>query len=197
VVADEIHQDFVFSGTHTVFSSISPEFEDLAVTCTAPSKTFNLAGLTLSNIFIANAKRRRAFERAYWAAGMSQPNLMGVTACEAAYSGDGDEWLTELLAYLKGNFDEAKQFIASDIPEINVIDPEGTYLLWLDCKELAQKLGLPLTKLDDFMLNRAKLWLDGGTIFGKTGLGFQRVNMATQRGTVLTALTRLRDASRS
>jgi cystathionine beta-lyase len=187
VISDEIHQDFIFAPSkHTVFADISPEFADITITCTAPSKTFNLAGLTLSNIFIDNKEIRRKFRREYEAAGLSQPSLLGFAACQAAYSG-GVEWLEQLVKYLAGNLEFTRDFLVNNVPSVKLIEPEGTYLLWFDFRELN------VPNLDDFILNKAKLWLDGGTMFGASGKGFQRLNMACPRSTLEDALLRIKN----
>ncbi|MCL2035518.1 MAG: pyridoxal phosphate-dependent aminotransferase [Oscillospiraceae bacterium] len=188
VIADEIHQDFVYPGhRHQVFADLSPELRDITVTCTAPSKTFNLAGLQISNIFIANPNMRRAFIREYAASGLSQLGIMGLVACKAAYSG-GEDWLEALESYLNGNLAFLRGFLARELPEIRLIEPEGTYLVWLDCRGL----GLSPSKLDDLIVYKAGLWLDDGPMFGAGGEGFQRINIACPRSVLEQALSRLR-----
>lgn len=136
LVSDEIHQDFVFgSNRHSVFPSIKKEFEDFAIVCTSPTKTFNIAGLQISNIFIPNPSLRRAFVKQVYAAGYSQCNIMGLIACEAAYK-YGEEWYREVKTYIKGNIDYTRDFLKNELPEVKLIEPEGTYLLWLDFREL-------------------------------------------------------------
>ena len=187
VVADEIHQDFVFPGRrHHVFASLDPAFADFTITCTAPSKTFNLAGLQLSNILISNQTLRRSFRSAYQYVGMDEPGLMGIVACQAAYS-EGEPWLEELLAYLAGNVDFLRSYLQEHLPAVRLVEPDGTYLAWLDFKAL----GLEDEVLDDLISNRAKLWLDDGPMFGPAGSGFQRVNLACPRSVLGKALQRL------
>ena len=136
LVSDEIHSDIVYKGhKHHMMASISEEIADITVTCTAPSKTFNVAGLQLSNIIISNPKLREKFKHEVMQAGYSQPNLMGMEVCQAAYE-NGEEWLEELLVYLQGNVDFVRDYLKQEIPKIRLIEPEGTYLLWLDCREL-------------------------------------------------------------
>lgn len=162
VVSDEIHSDFVYPGKkHFVFASLSPELAAITVTCTAPSKTFNLAGLQISNIFISDPGLRHSFKQAVAAVGYSQANLMGLTACQAAYE-EGEEWLEQLKEYLLGNLDFVKGYLEERIPEVKLISPEGTYLLWLDFR----KLGLTEEQREDLIVNKAKLWLDSGAMFG-------------------------------
>lgn len=187
VVSDEIHADFTYPGhRHLVFAGVKPEFSQIAVTCTAPTKTFNLAGLQISNIFIENPEIRRRFKQEIGKSGYSQPNVMGITACRAAYAG-GIEWLAELKEYLSGNLDFLRSFLRQKLPQIGLVEPEGTYLVWLDFREL----GLDDKKLDDLIVNRAGLWLDSGPIFGAGGEGFQRVNIACPRAILHKALTQL------
>ncbi len=190
VISDEIHHDFVYSGhEHNVFANVDDRFAQISVTCTAPSKTFNLAGLQTSNIFIPNEDIRNAFCNEMKKTGYDEINILGLVACEAAYK-YGAEWLEQLLAYLKENMDYAKAYIEENISKVHVVEAEGTYLLWLDCREL----GLSAKELEDVMLNKAGLWLDGGEMFGPSGEGFQRVNMACPRCVVEHALEQLKKA---
>ena len=189
VVSDEIHSDFVYEGRkHYVFSTIDPAFEDISIICTAPSKTFNLAGLQISNIFIPNTQIRKAFKRKIAAAGYSQVNMIGLRACRAAYE-TGRDWLEELKVYLQGNLDFVRAYLEENLPQIKLIEPEGTYLIWLDCRAL----GLPEEKLEHLIVHEAKLWLDSGVIFGTVGEGFERINIACPRAVLKEALERLHD----
>ena len=188
VVADEIHSDFVYPGNqHKVLASLSSELRDITITCTAPSKTFNLAGLQISNIFIPNRELRHAFKDELSSEGYSQINTMGMTACQAAYE-EGGEWLGQLKGYLYGNLRFAEDYLKEAIPQIRLIKPEGTYLIWLDCRSL----GLTAAELDRRVIYDAKLWLDGGSIFGPEGEGFQRINIACPRSTLTEGLERLK-----
>ena len=190
VVSDEIHSDFVYEGRkHYVFSTVDPAFEDISIICTAPSKTFNLAGLQVSNIFIPNTQIRKAFKRQVSAAGYSQVNMIGLHACQAAYE-TGREWLEELKVYLRGNLDFARAYLKENLPQIKLIEPEGTYLIWLDCRAL----GLSEEKLEHLIVHEAKLWLDSGAIFGAVGEGFERINIACPRAVLKEALERLHRA---
>ena len=156
VVSDEIHSDFVYEGRkHHVFATLDPAFAQNSIICTAPSKTFNLAGLQASNIFIPNQQIREAFEKKISAVGYSQLNMIGLHACQAAYE-TGREWLEELKVYLKGNLDYARAYLEENIPQIKLIEPEGTYLIWLDCRGL----GLTEKQLEDLIVHKAKLWLE-------------------------------------
>lgn len=190
VVSDEIHHDFIYPGQeHFVFVNLDERFAQMTLTCTAPSKTFNLAGLQTSNIFIPNEELREAFSKELSKTGYDEINMLGLVACEAAYK-HGSEWLEQLLVYLQGNLEYTKQYIQENIPKIHVIEPEGTYLLWLDCREL----GLSAKELDELMVNKAGLWLDGGEMFGVSGEGFQRVNIACPRSVLEQALSKLKKA---
>ena len=189
VVSDEIHQDFVFKGKHTVFASLKKEYEDISITCTSPSKTFNLAGLMMSNIFIANRELRHNFRRELDAAGISQLGIMGLVACEAAYK-NGEVWYQAMLSYVKENIAFTKEFVEKNLPGVTMIDLEGTYLVWLDFR----KTGLSVDELEHRVIHKAKLWLDSGKIFGKAGEGFQRINVACPRATLTEALERIRKA---
>ncbi len=187
VVSDEIHNDFVFSGTHHVFASVKKEYEDICVICTSPSKTFNLAGMLVSNIFIPNAKLRAKFKHEVDAAGISQLGTLGLVAVEAAYM-KGDEWYQNMLAYIRENIAYVKLYAKENLPGVNVIESEGTYLMWLDFRGT----GIDAEELDRRIIHEAKLWLDSGKIFGDTGKGFQRINVAAPRSIVEECLRRIR-----
>ncbi|WP_349947362.1 MalY/PatB family protein [Lacrimispora sp. BS-2] len=189
VVSDEIHQDFVFKGKHLVFASLSEELKNRTITCTSPSKTFNLAGLQISNILIANQKLRRRFRRQVAAAGYSQLNTLGLTACEAAYR-HGEEWHDQLMVYLRANISYVREFIKEKIPGVKLIEPEGTYLVWLDFREL----GLTEEEREDLIIKKAGLWLDSGAMFGTVGEGFERINIACPRSILEQALGNLEKA---
>ncbi|QNU68616.1 pyridoxal phosphate-dependent aminotransferase [Ruminiclostridium herbifermentans] len=193
VLSDEIHCDFVYPGnTHTVFASISEEFAMNSIICTAPSKTFNIAGLQVSNIFIPNKTLRNAFRDEYDASGYSQLNSIGLVACQSAYS-KGEAWLNELKVYLKENLDFVRNFLAENLPEIKLVEPEGTYLIWLDCSGL----GLTYKELEKIIIDKAKLWLDGGIIFGRKTALFERINIACPRSILEQALKNLEQAIHS
>ncbi|MDO5154895.1 MAG: MalY/PatB family protein [Eubacteriales bacterium] len=189
VVSDEIHEDFTFDGyTHTPLVNVDERIKEYCITATSPAKTFNLAGLQISNIIIQDAHLRHAFKKEIAAAGYSQLNTMGIVACEAAYK-YGEEWYQELKKYLKKNLDFVREYIQTEIPEIKLIEPEGTYLIWIDFRNL----GLREDEREDLIVNKAKLWLDSGAIFGAVGEGFERINIATDTATLKEALDRIRD----
>lgn len=190
VVSDEIHADFTYAGhTHRVFASVKSEFADFTITCTAPSKTFNLAGLQNSNIFIPNRQLRHAYKKELSACGCGGTNCMGMAACQAAYEA-GADWLEQLKRYLAGNLAYIRQFLREKLPDIALIEPEGTYLVWLDLR----KLGLTEQQQRQLIVQDAKLWLDTGTLFGQGGEGFERINIACPRTTIEQAMQRLEHA---
>ncbi|MCC8126798.1 MAG: pyridoxal phosphate-dependent aminotransferase [Clostridiales bacterium] len=192
VVSDEIHEDFVFGNRkHTVFASLKKEFAEFTITCTSPAKTFNLAGLQVSNIFIPNEELRRRFCGEITAAGYDQLNALALTACEAAYQ-YGDVWYEAMMDYLAGNIAYMKEYLERELPEVRMIDPEGTYLVWLDFGGLR----LSDDELEKLIVEKAKLWLDAGTMFGPVGAGFERVNIACPRQTLEQALGQLKAAIR-
>ena len=168
VVSDEIHADFVFKGRHHVFASLKKEFENISITCTSPSKTFNLASMMMSNIFIPNHELKRKFRKELDAAGTSQLGIMGL---------------------VRKNIEFTKEYIAENILDVSMIDIEGTYLVWLDF----HKTGLSAEELDRRIILNAKLWLDSGKIFGKCGEGFQRINVACPRSILKEALDRIKN----
>lgn len=188
VVSDEIHSDFIFRGRHQVFADLKREYADITVTCTAPSKTFNLAGLLLSNIFISNRELRHKFRQQVNAAGISQLSPFGLVACEIAYT-QGEEWYQAMLAYVAENIAFTKEYVEKHLPGVEMVEHEGTYLVWLDFR----KTGLSVEELEDLIVNRAKLWLDSGKIFGKSGEGFQRINVACPRQILEEALHRIKE----
>lgn len=192
VVSDEIHHDIIFHGKHHVFADLKEEYQEISVICTSPSKTFNLAGMMLSNIFIPNQALRRKFRKELDAAGISQLGIMGLAACEAAYT-KGGEWYQAMLSYVKDNIAFTRQFVEEHIPGMAMVQPEGTYLVWLDCRGL----GWNVDDLDRLITHRAKLWLDRGGMFGKSGRGFQRMNVACPRSVLKEVLRRLEELCRS
>ncbi len=190
VVADEIHCDFVYGDRkHCIFIDAVPEMKDSTVICTAPSKTFNLAGLQVSNIWIASPALRAKYVAEVDGTGFTVSSNPGILACKAAYNG-GEEWFDECLEYIKGNFDYVRSFLKENLPEIKLVEPEGTYLAWLDCSGL----GLSPEKLNDLIINKAKLWLDAGDIFGEISADFQRIVLACPRATVEECMRRLKEA---
>lgn len=190
VVSDEIHCDFVWPGNSFVSFHKAAEGKKLHyIICTAPSKSFNLAGLQVSNIIIPDPVIRKIYQKELTATGSFHLNIMGAAACEAAYR-DGLSWLTALRSYIWENIRFTAQFLNDRIPEIRFTVPEGTYLLWFDMSIL----GMNAEELDRFIVEQAGLWLDGGSMFGPEGNGFQRLNAACQRSTLEKALSQLEEA---
>lgn len=185
IVSDEIHSDFVWSGTHTCLLKYK-DYQNNIILCTAPTKTFNLAGLQVSDIFIPNKEIRDKFQLEINKTGYSHINIMGLVACQSAYE-NGQKWLNELKKYLLENIEYVDMFLKEKLPKIKLIYPEGTYLLWIDFNEL----NLTDDKIEELLLTKAKLWLNNGKMFGKTGKGFQRLNIALPREKLKIALENL------
>ena len=175
IISDEIHHDLILpDNKHTTFSIISEEFEQQTIVCTAPSKTFNLAGLQVSNIIIPNEKLRQSFTHTIvYKNGIGIPNSFGIVGMIAAYN-EGEEWLDQVLRYIDSNFRFLKEFVTNELPDVQNIEPEGTYLAWLDFNSL----GLNDEDLKNLILNKANVALDAGKLFGLGGEGFQRINVA-------------------
>ncbi|WP_443096996.1 MalY/PatB family protein [Treponema succinifaciens] len=189
VVSDEIHNDFIFEGQHNVFTSLNEELANVTITCTSPSKTFNLAGTLISNIFISNPELRKKFKKQVNVAGISQLSVFGIKACQTAYQ-HGLEWFTSVKKYIKANIDFIEEFTQKNLSGVKMIHHEGTYLVWLDFRGT----GLNVQELEDLIINKAKLWLDSGKIFGTSGNGFQRINAACPRKTLEEAMKRIQKA---
>ncbi|HDZ18239.1 hypothetical protein LCGC14_1033780 [marine sediment metagenome] len=195
IISDEIHCDLIYpENNHTNFASISEDLALNSITCSSLSKTFNLAGLQLSNIIIPNPKLRKAFvnsiERVFIPEEFGYlPNNLSLVAFTAAYQ-ECDGWLKSLLIYLQKNLRSLKSFIKTNIPQVKVIDPEGTYLVWLDFRNL----GINYEQLDAFLKENAKVVLDDGKKFGRGGEGFQRINIACPWSILEEALQRIQRA---
>lgn len=190
VVADEIHCDFVYGeNKHTVFIEAVPEMLDRTIICTAPSKTFNLAGLQVSNIWVPGEKLRELYMAEIDGSGFTVSSNPGIVACKAAYA-TGEEWFEQCLSYIEGNFNYLRDFLKENLPQLKLIEPEGTYLAWIDCSGL----GLTVEELNDLIINKAKLWLDAGDIFGKASEQFQRIVLACPRATLEKAMKQLKEA---
>lgn len=187
IVSDEIHSDFIYQrNTHTPLASISDELAKITVTCTAPSKTFNLAGLQASNTVVFDPVIRRKIEKSIAASGYFEINTMASVSTKAAYQ-YGGEWLDGLLSYLEESRQILQKAFPTDFP-ISLIQPEGTYLAWLDCR----KTELTSTKLYDIFLNKAHVWLHKGDTFGKSGNGFMRLNFACPHSVLCEAIDRIK-----
>ncbi|MDR1224151.1 MAG: pyridoxal phosphate-dependent aminotransferase [Tannerella sp.] len=190
VVSDEIHCDLVYPGhTHVPFASLGEEFLYHSVTCTAPSKTFNLAGLQVANILAADVGMRRKIDRALNVNEVCEINAFAPDALIAAYNG-GEEWLDELNRYLYVNYVCLKSFFARHFPRFIVLPLEATYLAWVDCSSL----GLPSAEIARILIDKEKLWINEGTIYGAAGEGFIRLNIACPRALLLEGLGRIKYA---
>lgn len=190
IISDEIHADFVWEGhTHHVFASLDGAYADHSIICTSPSKTFNIAGLQISNIFIPNPSLRRRFRKQVATAGYSQVGTMGLVGAEGAYR-VGAPWLDELKVYIQANIEFTVQYFAEHMPKIKVYKPEGTYLIWFDCSGL----GMTAAEREQWLWHDAKLWLDSGAIFGDDGKDFERINVACPRATLVDGLESLKAA---
>ena len=192
VISDEIHSDLILKGhRHIPFASISEAFANCSITCMAPSKSFNLAGLQISNIIIPNEEIRDQYKAQLENNAIMHPNAFGIVAQKAAY-GESEAWLEEVIAYIEGNMNYIDAFVKEKLPEITLVKPEGTYLAWLDFR----KLGLDKLALQTLMQEEAKLALDEGYIFGEGGEGFERINVACPRAILEEALKRIEKAVR-
>lgn len=190
LVSDEIHSDIVYShAKHISAGSISEELAQNSIVCIAPSKTFNIPGLGISSVIIPNSKLAQIYNKTISRMGMGMGNIFGPIAAETAYR-HGAAWLDQLLVYLQGNIDLLSQYLEENIPQIKFSKPEGTYLAWLDCKEL----GMEQEELQSFMINKANLGLNNGVSFGPRGEGYQRLNFGCPRSVLIEALERLKAA---
>jgi cystathionine beta-lyase len=190
IVSDEIHSDLIFGKhTHIPIASISEELAERTVTCMAPSKTFNIAGLYTSAVIISDDTLRGEFKNTMNRLNAEAKNLFGIIALEAAYT-YGEEWLEQALPYLEGNLDFLVDYFATKIPKIKVSKPQGTYLAWLNCREL----GMNQKDLVDFFIHKAKVGLNDGAVFGSGGEGFMRLNAACPRSLLEKGLKRIKNA---
>jgi putative C-S lyase len=190
MISDEIHFDLLLPGVeHTVYAAISREAEQNCVICTAPSKTFNLAGMATSNIIVPNDDSREALKKEFMKSALSMVGSLGLKACELAYTRCAP-WLDELRQVLRQNYDYLKDYCARHMPRIKVYPLEGTYLAWLDFRAL----GLDCQSLEQFMINEADWFTDEGHLFGAEGDGFERINIACPPGVLEEAMERLRKA---
>ena len=190
IFADEIHSDFIYRGfKHTSFLTLGEKYIKKTVLGTSPSKTFNIAGLQVANIIIPDPDIRSSFKRENEAAGYSQGSVLGMTATISAYT-KGKQWLDELLDYLEGNLNFVRDFLKEKLPEIKLIEPEGTYLIWLDFSKITDSH----KELEKLIVDDAKLWLDSGVIFGRETALFERINIACPRQILQKAMEQLYEA---
>lgn len=187
IVSDEIHFDLIMPGhKHTVFANISDELSNNTIVCTAPSKTFNLAGMQTSNIIIPNDKIRKAYLEVMASNGLYTLNILGYKACEIAYT-ECEAWLEQLLKLIYHNHLELKKFIEQEVPVIKVIEFQGTYLQWMDFRGI----GLNEHELEKTMHFEAEVFFDEGYLFGEEGAGFERMNLACPTRVIMDGLKRL------
>ena len=190
VVSDEIHGDVVYPGRlFTPYAALGPDFARRSVICTSPSKSFNLAGLHTSAIIIPDGDLRSRFEKTLSSSGLFGANCFGIIAYQTAYN-EGEEWLEGALRYIEANLAYLEGYLISHIPQIRMVRPQGTYLVWLDCRSL----GLTSNELNHWMQEEAEVYLEDGAIFGPQGEGFQRMNIACPRALLEDALDRIRSA---
>jgi cystathionine beta-lyase len=190
LLSDEIHSDLVLPGySHTPAAKLSEKIAEITVTCVAPSKTFNLAGLSTSSVIISNPILRKYFNSKIEHLQIGNGNIFGTVASIAAYS-KGSEWLDNLREYLNRNAGYVIDYCREFIPEIVPVKPEATYMIWIDCR----KLGMPGKKLGEFFVSKAKVGMNEGSSFGPGGEGFMRMNLATARHKVIQAMEQIRNA---
>ena len=190
VVADEIHYDLIlFNNKHTVFANISEEFAMNSIICTAPSKTFNLAGLHSSMIIIPNPEIREQYQSRLTKLGVGGVNVMGLEATKGAYL-ESDEWYEEMLVYLEGNYKYLCEFVSEHIPQFKVYPLEGSYLTWIDTRSM----NWTDKESEEFFEVKAKLGVDYGFWFGDDGTGFFRLNIACPRSILTEGLNRIKNA---
>ncbi len=190
ILSDEIHNDLLLPGfSHLPLANISDNIAEITVTCIAPSKTFNMAGLSTSSVIISNPVLRKYFNSKIDHLHLGNGNIFGTEASVAAYS-EGQEWLDELMDYINGNVEYVQNYLRELIPEITPVQPEATYMIWLDCRQL----GMTGKELQDFFVNRAKVGMNEGSTFGPGGEGFMRMNLATTRETVKRAMEQIENA---
>lgn len=193
VISDEIHSDIILKNhKHTPFASISKEFCKNTITCMAPTKTFNLAGLQSSFLVMSNPYYYEVMDRAFSTLDIKRNNAFSLVATEAAYN-YGEDWLDELIKYIEDNVDFAIEYIKTNIPKLKVKKPEGTYLLWVDFNGL----NVDEKDLKDALINKGRVALSSGSSFGIGGDGYYRINLACPRAMVLEALKRIEFAINS
>lgn len=192
IISDEIHMDFVFKPSeHIHFASLKPEFADISITLSAPSKSFNIAGLCTAYAIIPNEKLREKYRLQMQKIHCDNTNIFGIVALKAAYT-KGEQWMSEILEYLEGNIDWVLNFLKSEIPSVTCVKPEATFLLWLDFKAW----GMSSAEVHDFLVKEAKLGMNIGTMYGDGGEGFMRMNIGAPRVVIERAMTQLRDAAK-
>ncbi len=190
MVSDEIHADLLFEGqVHTPYAMVSESAAQNSIVCMAPSKTFNVAGLSSSVVIIPNPEIRKKFDKLMQTLHISMGNIPGTVALEAAYT-HGDEWLSQMMKYVQGNYDFLEDYFAKNLPLVNVMKPEATFLVWLDFRAY----GMKDKQLNKFIVEHARTGLNNGGRFGTGGDGFMRINIGCPRSILAEALDRLREA---
>jgi cystathionine beta-lyase len=190
LLSDEIHSDLILPGYHhTPVAKISDKIAEITVTCIAPSKTFNLAGLSTSSVIISNPVLRKYFNSKTDHLHIGNGNIFGTVASIAAYS-EGSEWISELMVYINQNADYVIDYCRKMIPEIRPVRPEATYMIWLDCR----KLGMTGKELQEFFVGKARVGLNEGSCFGPGGEGFMRMNIGTTNSNVRKAMEQIEKA---
>lgn len=190
IISDEIHSDIILNGNkHTPFARLGEDAASISVTCIAPSKTFNLAGLSTSAVIIPDKTLKARYEKILNGMHIGSGNIFGTIALEAAYR-YGSDWLSELMTYIQENLKFLNNFTDNKLPELKIFQPEATYLVWIDFR----KLGLTQAELNNFLINEAGLGLNDGQKFGPGGKGFQRMNIALPQKKLNEALLKLEKA---
>jgi cystathionine beta-lyase len=190
IISDEIHCDLILPGyTHTPVASLSEKIAENTITLIAPSKTFNLAGLSTSSVIISNPVLRKSFNHVVDNLHVGSGNIFGTAASTAAYT-HGHEWLDALLDYIDNNIEFVKDYCRKMIPEIIPVQPEATYMIWLDCR----KFGMSGKELQSFFVNKAGVGMNEGSTFGPGGEGFMRMNLGTTHQTVMKAMEQIETA---
>lgn len=190
VISDEIHSDIIFKGhKHTPFASISEKFAQNSITCMAPTKTFNIAGLQMSQVILPNEEDYKILDSAFIRLDIRRNNAFSLVATEAAYN-HGEDWLNEYLEYIEGNIDFAVKYIEEKMPSLKVRKPEGTYLLWVDFS----KTGLSDEEVAKALVEKGKVALNNRVSFGIGGDGYQRINIACPRAMVEEGLNKIKKA---
>lgn len=190
ILSDEIHADLIYKpNKHIPISSLDEKIADMTITVSAPTKTFNLAGMQVSTAIISNEKIRRAFEKIMATVALNSVNIFAINGMEAAYR-HGEEWLEQLLEYLEENINIAVNFLKDEVPNVTPMIPDGTYLIWIDCR----KLGLSDKEIEEALVKKGKLALESGPKYGPGGEGFVRMNIACSRETLLDGLNRFKKA---
>jgi cystathionine beta-lyase len=190
IVSDEIHCDLLYNGNkHISIATLSPEIQQNTITCIAPSKTFNIAGLQTSCLVIPNTEIKEVYDKFLGSIGIMRPNVFGISSLAAAYN-EGDEWLDQLLEYLHDNLDFMRNYIKENIPGMKIMEPDATYLIWLDFRDM----DIDSEEFHKILLEDGKVWLDEGYMFGEVGKGFERINIACPRDTLKEGLDRIKDS---